>query len=370
MTMHVHLMNTQLMYLCALGAALLIVGNVWLFIRVLRPLYLLTRQAAALERGQLEAFEQPIQGIREIEQLRRSMAGMVGHVRRAQAQSRAYADALADGQEVERSRLAHELHDDTVQAVIAIAQGIDLAQQWITHDPDKSRTMLQITRTQAADTVIALRNLIGNLRPPALEELGLVAAIKMLATGEHDMKVELKIEGIERRLSAGQELALFRSIQEALTNARRHGQATLVKVILEYQPQGVRVTISDNGQGIDLMPQDVGMLALDGHYGLIGIRERVRQTGGSFQIQSQFKQGTTLILYVPSDRRLSTDEIEMTDIVRDPVCSAVITPEQAYGSLEYQGERYYFCCPVCQGAFQRDPELYLKESNIKINNTI
>lgn len=98
------------------------------------------------------------------------------------------------------------------------------------------------------------------------------------------------------------------------------------------------------------MPERVECLADQGHYGLLGIYERVRSLNGTVQVFSTVGHGTRLQIEIPYETRNQP---------ADPVCTAVIQPDQAYGSVEYQGEPYYFCCPVCQGAFQKEPELYL-----------
>jgi signal transduction histidine kinase/YHS domain-containing protein len=338
----------DLMPLCVLGLALLIASNLWTLLRVLRPLRLLARQSAQIAEGNLEALDRSCGGIGEIDKLRRAMAGMVGHVRRSQLQTRAYADALAEGQEAERARIARELHDETVQALIAISQSIDLAQQL---DGERGRQRLQVARTQAVESAKALRNLIADLRPPALEELGLAAAIQMLVDGQ----AQVRVHGIQRRLPPVQELALFRGVQEALNNARRHSQAETIEVSLTYEPACVSVHITDNGRGFQVPPEGVEYFVAGGHYGLMGIRERLQHLGGDFKIDSAPGKGTTVTLSLPSQ------VVALADVVRDPVCSTWLQPEQAYGYIDYEEKRYYFCCPVCQGAFQREPEAYLRQ---------
>lgn len=336
----------HLMPLCILGFALLVASNVWIFFRVMRPLRMLARQATDIAEGQLDALERTCGGTAEIEMLRRSMAGMAGHVRRSQQQSRVYAEALTEGQEAERARIARELHDDTVQSLIAIAHSIDLARQF---DGERAAAMLQTARSQAIETAGALRNLIANLRPPALEELGLLPAIQMLAAPQ----VKVQVTGVQRRLPPTHELALFRVVQEALNNARRHGKTDRVKIMLHYQPQAVEVTIRDDGRGFVMPKGGIDTFVSNGHYGLMGSRERVVHLGGDFEIESTAGQGTTLRLHLPSQ------PVMQHNTVRDPVCSTILQPEEAYAYADYNGERYYFCCPVCRGAFQREPEAYL-----------
>jgi signal transduction histidine kinase/YHS domain-containing protein len=348
--MTIHLV--ELITICCSFAILLAAGHIWMIMRVVNPIRKLASQAEQLTSGNFEAIDQPCGGIPEIQSLRRSMASMAKHVRRAQQQSIKYADNLTEGQEAERLRIARGLHDDTIQSLIAISQSIDMTKTWVKTMPEQAMQMLNTAREQAVETVANLRGLIEDLRPPALEELGLVAALRM-QTEKCDLPVHMTIEGQVRRLNEQQELALFRGAQEALNNARHHSQASLVDLRLNYKTDAVQMLISDNGIGFN-PPGYMTDFADRGHYGLIGIRERVQQLGGKLEIQSKIGQGTQLLLDIPSN--LSA---QPHDAVRDPVCSAIIQPQQAYASTIYGGEPFYFCCPICQGAFQKEPEHYI-----------
>jgi signal transduction histidine kinase/YHS domain-containing protein len=308
----------------------------------------------------LDSFDRQCGGISEIQALRRAMSGMVGHVRRAQEQSRAYAEQLADGQENERKRIARELHDDAVQSTIAVTQGIDMAKNWVKTDPDRAVQMLQTVREQAVEVVTGLRNLIGDIRPPALEELGLIPALRMQIDTVKQAEVKLTTSGKPRRLDEAQEVTLFRVVQEALRNVTRHSQANHIEIEVDYQPHGISLRIQDDGCGFRVPPH-LGDLALQHHYGLVGIQERVNSLDGRFRIESRVGQGTTLKVYLPTTAQNQPD-----DRVRDPVCSALIEPQQAYGSVKHRGMTYYFCCPVCQGAFQKDPDTYTQSSTLSV----
>lgn len=327
--------------------------NIWLVIRVLYPLQRLSKQAARLKAGDFEAFEHQIGGISEIEMLRCSLSGMVRHIRRNHEQRQGFIQNLTIAQEDERRRIAQELHDDTVQSFIAVAQGIDLASQWLENRPAKAVALLKTARQQVAETVTNLRNLIADLRPPALAELGLVPALQMWVENLPNIHLNTQTDGTIRRLDELSELTLFRCAQEAISNAQRHGHATEIFVQLTYEPMGVYLTVSDNGKGFDVLAQ-IAANASYGHYGVVGIQERVNRLNGTVTWQSSATHGTTLSLYLPA-----VEAPQPSNIVRDPVCHGLIEPHQAYYRLEYGGEAYYFCCPVCQGAFQNAPELYL-----------
>jgi signal transduction histidine kinase/YHS domain-containing protein len=329
--------------------ALSLLFNLWFISRVMRPLQQLSTRTSRLAQGDLTALEESCGGIREIGELRHTMATMAQHVQRAQSESLTYRHALTDGQEAERARIAHELHDDTVQSFVAIAQSIELAMHALDSDTTRAKTMLEMARLQAVESVTGLRRLIADLRPPALEELGVAAALKMLADDRH----HIVITGSERRIGMAQELALFRIAQEAVRNAERHGSASRISIHLDFQPLEIRLQIQDDGVGFK-PPRLLDTLAQESHFGLIGIAERVEQLSGRFEIRSQPGEGTTICVSLPLN---NTDQ--PTEEVRDPVCGALIMPDKAYGSTVYNEERHYFCCPVCQGAFQSNPELYL-----------
>lgn len=339
-----------------LSAALIIsVGiNLWLMLRVLRPLRQLSDCARQLASGDFGSLQQPLAGTPEVEALRHTMSSMAQHVRRSQDEALAIRYALTDGLETERQRIAHELHDDTVQALVAVAQSIDLATLWIEKEPERATPLLKAAREQAVESVGGLRRLIANLRPPALEELGLIPALRMLGQDEPSLAIRVETSGAERRLDAALELALFRVAQEAIHNAWRHGGATEMTLNVGFSANGLTLTARDNGKGF-APPKNLDVFARSAHYGLLGMKERVANLNGTLTIVSEPGRGAEIRVDIPLQH---TDQPATS--VRDPVCGAVIEPEKAYGSVDHEGQRYYFCCPVCQGAFRQNPNLYLE----------
>lgn len=337
-----------------LAASLLL--NLWFFMQVWRPLQRLLRRTAHLAAGDLTALEQSCGGISTIGELRYTMARMVGHVQRAQAEGLTYRHALTDGQEAERTRIAHELHDDTVQSLVAIAQSIELGLNWLETDPQRAKTLLSGARTQAVENVENLRRLIADLRPPALEELGLAPALQLLAAQTKTLHTQISITGPARRIGEQQELTLFRVAQEAIRNAQRHGKAGQITLELGFHADEVCLSIRDDGLGFT-PPADLECLAQTQKFGLLGMKERVEQLQGGLRLVSAPGSGTVVAVTLPLD-----PIVQPTGKVRDPVCGATIESDQAYGSLVYGESRYYFCCPVCQGAFQSQPSVYVRTS--------
>lgn len=335
-------------------ALVLLLG--WLYVRVLRPIQKLTSQMSGVAEGDFTLLEQPTGGVSEVESLRQALLVMVQHIRYQQDMRRAYTEALTDGQEAERRRIAAELHDDTMQSLIVVGQRIDMAKQWVESAPQNAFAMLKAARDCVNEAAISLRHLITDLRPPSLEELGLVPALNAWADHSLGVRLEINIRGMERRVDGAIELALFRVTQEALANAQRHGRATQVTLDVDYQPNGVWLHILDNGSGF-VIPDHLTELVAGGHYGLVGIQERVKQLGGSVQFASVVGKGTRIDIFVPS---MPVQQPEGT--VRDPVCYMLLRPNQAYDSLVYEGKKYYFCCPVCKGSFQHSPERYVQST--------
>ncbi len=319
-----------------------------------QPLVELGRRASRIAAGEWDALATPCRGVPEVEALRRAINAMAEHVRRAQTTGQQYAAAISEGQEAERTRVAHDLHDATVQSLIAIAQRLERAGRLVETDPQRARTVVSEARQDTLTAIAGLREIIADLRPPALDELGLVPALElMIRRLPHTPAVRLEIEGPVRRLAPERELAVLRMAQEGLSNVRRHAHASSAIVRLRFEPEALTVSIDDDGQGIRRQPAP-GELAQEGHWGLIGLEERAARFGGTVRLASTNGKGTRLTIRLPD-----ADATQPESAVVDPVCKATIAPATAYGSVAHDGETYFFCCPVCQGAFQRDPARYV-----------
>src|SRR6266540_2705145 len=245
----------------------------------------LQRRAEAMAHGDLAALGQPVSAIPVVEDLRRAIDVLGTHTEQGLRRQHAYIAALSTAQEAERARLARALHDEIVQQLIALGHGVDRVQRLVERDPAKATERLQEMRSSITALVDELRALIGDLRPPALAELGLLPAVELLLdqSGEDGPDVTLVVQGDERRLAPQSELALFRIVQEAWNNIRRHAQARRADFTFAYEHDGLRVTITDDGVGF-ASPGEVDVP--DGHWGLRGMRERAELTGGSYEMTS------------------------------------------------------------------------------------
>ncbi|HEX2990192.1 MAG TPA: histidine kinase [Anaerolineales bacterium] len=286
---------TQVAPLVIVPAFLLALLALWFVAsRIVQPLQRLESQAAALAWGDFGAIQEPVGGISEVQHLQTELTEMSRKVQAAQEGLHDYIGAITAAQEEERSRLARELHDDTIQAVIALKQRVQLAQQTV-RDPNGRKALRELEEL-AEQTVENLRRLTRALRPIYLEDLGLVTALDMLAreTGQvHSLVVEFQKEGQERRLTHEVELALYRIAQEALHNVVKHSGASKASLKIAFDTNQIRMDIWDNGKGFD-MPRSPTDFAARGHFGLLGIRERADLMGARLEVDSVTAQGTRL----------------------------------------------------------------------------
>ena len=220
---------------------------------------------------------------------------MVQRIRGYEGGVRDYLNAMTQGQEIERARLARELHDGPVQALIALGQRAEMAQRWVDRgQSDQAHAALTELRQTEQDTVGELRRIIGALRPIYLEDLGFVPALEMLIRKNADLTpAQLHLETGDRvhRLSPTVELAAYRVAQEALRNAVEHAQATHITLHVQCEDDRLCLTVTDDGVGF-VLPDQPQALTQEGHFGLLGMQERVTQLGGTFHIDTAPGQGT------------------------------------------------------------------------------
>ena len=262
--------------------------------QIVQPLQKLESKAAALAWGDFEAIREPVGGISEVQHLQMELIEMSRKVQAAQDGLHDYIGAITSAQEEERSRLARELHDDTIQAVIALKQRVQLAQKSFKEQND--RQSLKELEMLAEQTIENLRRLTRALRPIYLEDLGLVTALEMLAreiSQPNPLTVEFQKTGNERRLSREVELSLYRIAQEALTNVVKHSKATHADLSIRYTDPEITLVIKDNGKGF-VAPASPTEFAPNGHFGLLGIHERADLIGARLEIESALGKGTRL----------------------------------------------------------------------------
>lgn len=276
--------------------------------RITHPMLAVEQQVSSMARG---SFPHPIdeQGPSEVRSLISVFNHMVVRIKEQQAALQRYALQILNTQEEERKRISRELHDETVQEIVGLAQRIDLGRNEMVRDPAAARRRLDEVYELAQRTLVDVRRMSHDLKPFVLEDLGLTAAIQVCSDELMDAlpatEIHCHVLGEEYRLSTEVELTIYRIAQEAMTNIRKHARtATQVNVQLEYDPQYVRLTVEDNGPGFDC--SNLRELSLKGHLGLEGMQERALLFGAKFSIQTECNHGTRIVLFMPTQRSGTT----------------------------------------------------------------
>lgn len=209
-----------------------------------------------------------------------------------------YAELVVEAEEGQRRRLSRELHDEPLQLFLYLARRLDSLGGY----PDLPAAVadsLGEAREQALGAAARLRTLARDLRPPALDELGLTAALSDLLTDVEDeggLDATFKVTGTETRLVPEIELGVFRIVEEAVRNTLRHAGASQLVVIVGFETDGLKLSVSDDGQGfVPEGPAEQG----SGHLGLLGMHERTRLLGGRLEVRSAPGQGTVVEATVP-----------------------------------------------------------------------
>lgn len=217
--------------------------------------------------------------------------------------NRLRATQIMNAMEEERKRIARELHDETSQVLTSLLISLAILEESIT--TQEARDRIAETRTLAHRTLRAIRNLSIDLRPSALDDLGLLPALRWYIK-EYQQKFSILVDfqavGFKERLSTEIETALYRIVQESLTNIARHAHAQNVSITLKEEADAVYATIIDDGRGFD--PEQLQLHKVSGSgqergWGLVGMHERAHLLEGSLTIESSAGKGTTVRTCIP-----------------------------------------------------------------------
>ena len=206
-------------------------------------------------------------------------------------------EMLVNAQEAERQRLSRQMHDGPAQALSNFILQTEIAMRLLDVDPVQARTELSNLKVAAMSTFQKVRNFIFELRPMMLDDLGLAPTIRRYADTFKDqagVDVSVMISGTERRLESYVEVMVFRSMQELLSNAVHQNQATLVKVQMDIGDKTIRLSLDDNGKGVD-----IDLLEKEPNLGLKLIKDRTEMLGGKFEIDSAPGKGSRITLSIP-----------------------------------------------------------------------
>jgi signal transduction histidine kinase len=215
---------------------------------------------------------------------------------------RFYARKITQAQENERKRIARELHDDTIQSLIAISRRLEALSTSEPTLPDTAAQRIHELQRTTSEVINRVRLFSQALRPSTLDYLGLLPTLEELvaAINRHDgLLAELWVHGEQRRLSSEVELSLFRIVQEALNNVIKHADAARVVTVVELSDSNITVTVQDDGIGFQ--PSTLAEHpATASRLGLLGMQERARLLGGTLVIDSAPGHGAKVIVNVPA----------------------------------------------------------------------
>jgi two-component system, NarL family, sensor histidine kinase UhpB len=292
-----------------LAAAFAVVGFVFsLIVNLLvlraafRPLSALQRAAQAVRGGDFSVrADLPAQSDPQVAELANTLNATLDELERDRIHLRSLASQVIHAQEDERRRLSRELHDDTAQVLFAQLLRLSALKSF----PDTGVQSLAASLEQlTSEALESVRRLALELRPPALDDLGLVAALGDLTqrfSEASDIPVDYEYRGPRGRLPSEVELVLYRVAQEALTNTVKHGEAHHIWIDLDRGTDDVTLSVRDDGKGFD--PGNV--ISSDGRglgLGMFGMEERVALVNGRFRVWSSPGQGAEIFSYVPIAR--------------------------------------------------------------------
>lgn len=235
----------------------------------------------------------------KLEEKVRELEQEVGERARAEERLHALSGRLAEAEELERRRVARELHDQVGQNLTALGINLNILRAQVGAGAGDALSRIDDSLVLVEQTTERVRDLMADLRPPVLDDYGLAAAIQWYAkqfSYRTGIPVVVETEGTVPRIESGREIALFRILQEALTNAAKHARAKQVAVRVRAAQGVLHMTITDNGAGFD-----PARSAADGSqgWGLRNMTERARMAGGSCRIESAPGQGVRVRVEAP-----------------------------------------------------------------------
>jgi PAS domain S-box-containing protein len=218
-------------------------------------------------------------------------------------QLRAFGQGALKAAEDERQRISRELHDDTAQRLATLLIRLRLASQ--EEHAERRASMLDDLREGLQETAEGVRRIARGLRPPALEDAGVVTALQAHIRNlfeTHDIRSSFDAGAVDQFLGEDTKLVLYRVVQEALSNVVRHSGASSVKVSIQVEGASVVAVVEDDGSGFDERA-----IADGGGLGLVGMRERAASTGGTVSVDSIPGEGTQVRLSIPQIRGETLD---------------------------------------------------------------
>ncbi len=300
------------LFFATVGILLSLLINSYILQSALRPMDTLQHTVERIDRGDT-TVRAPVEeiGDPQLHELAQALNTMLerlaAHTKEIEAnrvQVRRLSGQVLSAQEDERKRIARELHDDTSGALARVILNLEMCEDILPEDMVEVRGRMRSTRVLAEQTLENIRQMIFDLRPTLLDDLGLAAAVRWYAKNcleAAGIQVQVEASNQLGRATAAIETGMFRIAQEAINNVIRHANARHVLVQLFRQESKWVLLVQDDGRGFDvksLPPTSNG----EHHWGLFGVQERVDLLGGTFRVESGVGEGTTLKVEIPVDK--------------------------------------------------------------------
>lgn len=210
---------------------------------------------------------------------------------------------IIEAQEEERRRISREIHDGPAQMLANILLRSELVDRTFREGGvEESLLEIQNVRKMIRSSLFEVRRIIYDLRPMALDDLGLIPTLRKYAatvSDYNDIDIDFTSIGTQDRLSQKYEIAFFRLVQESIQNAIKHAEASCIKVKIEISNRLLTTVVKDNGKGFD------PSLKNENSFGLIGMKERVEMLDGTMKIDSTIGKGTTIFVHVPLEQDIN-----------------------------------------------------------------
>jgi signal transduction histidine kinase len=263
--------------------------------QIVKPLQALEILASRLAEGDFKSIQKTVGGVTEIRNLQGALSSMAGNLNKAQKSLHHYIGRMTDAQEDEKRVIAREIHDETIQDLIALNQRIQLAK--LRAKDAKLKAKLQELGDLTQESISDLRRIVSGLRPIYLEDFGLVPALEMLVN-ESSEKGSIPVAfhqsgSSKKRLKPEIELAFYRIAQEGLHNILLHSKAKQASLKIDFSKDKVKMSIHDDGIGFKVQKERT-WFARKGHFGVLGIQERVELINARLEIISSPGNGTTI----------------------------------------------------------------------------
>ena len=269
----------------------------------LLPWQALARTVDRVRRGDLQARATRVKvGDPQVDELVATLNAMLDEVQAYREEVRRLSSQAISAQEEERKRVARELHDETAQSLTSLLVRLRIAER--AGSVEDVRAAVAEARELTARTLDEVRKLALELRPSALDDLGLVPALQWYTkeyASRHGVPIDFRTKGLDERLPPGLELVFYRVIQEALTNVAKHAEARQVHVWLERRDGVVRGVIRDDGRGFDVAAT---LQSRERGLGLFGMQERLALVGGRLGVDSAKGAGTAIHVEVPVEENV------------------------------------------------------------------